>query len=133
MKVLIIRTDGREETHGATRLQLVDRVSELIGARTLDTVNIFRNPIHAERFRMRRPVMFVDDDGYETEIVDHGSGPVVLNGVTLPVAVHMERKATHARKPMNAKATELYHAICKPGTTHAIVGDVAIVDDEDLA
>lgn len=36
-------------------------------------------------------------------------------------------------KPTNPKATELYHAVCKPGTVHAIHGDVAIVNDEDFA
>jgi hypothetical protein len=30
-------------------------------------------------------------------------------------------------KPVNAKATALYHAICKPGTVHQIHGDVVIV------
>ncbi len=35
-------------------------------------------------------------------------------------------------KPVNAKATELYHAVCKPGTIHAIHGDVAIVNDRDF-
>lgn len=44
-----------------------------------------------------------------------------------------ELKCIRARKPVNAKATELYHAVCKPGTTHQIVGDVAIVNDEDFA
>lgn len=37
------------------------------------------------------------------------------------------------RKPVNNKATALYHAICKPGTVHVIHGDVAIVNDEDFA
>jgi hypothetical protein len=36
-------------------------------------------------------------------------------------------------KPVNSKATELYHTRCKPGTIHAIHGDVAIVNDEDFA
>jgi len=31
--------------------------------------------------------------------------------------------------PVNAKATELYHAICIPGTTHQIRGDVVVVPD----
>jgi hypothetical protein len=35
-------------------------------------------------------------------------------------------------KPINPKATELYHAVCKPGTTWPIVGDVALVNDEDF-
>ena len=37
------------------------------------------------------------------------------------------------RKPINEKATALYHANCRPGTTHQIVGDVVIVPDEDYA
>jgi hypothetical protein len=36
-------------------------------------------------------------------------------------------------KPVNSKATALYHSICKPGTVHAIHGDVAIVNDGDFA
>jgi hypothetical protein len=35
-------------------------------------------------------------------------------------------------KPVNPKATELYHAICKPGTLHCIHGDVVIVNDGDF-
>jgi hypothetical protein len=35
-------------------------------------------------------------------------------------------------KPVNEKATELYHRICKPGTTWEIRGDVAIVRDRDF-
>jgi hypothetical protein len=37
----------------------------------------------------------------------------------------------HGRKPVNPKATALYHANCVPGTTHEIVGDVAIIFDDD--
>src|SRR5258706_472061 len=36
-------------------------------------------------------------------------------------------------KPVNEKATALYHERCKPGTVHAIHGDVALVNDEDFA
>jgi len=35
-------------------------------------------------------------------------------------------------KPVNRKATALYHGICRPGTTHQIVGDVAIVVDAEV-
>jgi hypothetical protein len=35
--------------------------------------------------------------------------------------------------PVNEKATALYHARCKPGTSHTIVGDVVIVPDADYA
>lgn len=37
------------------------------------------------------------------------------------------------RPPVNPKATALYHGVCRPGTTHQIVGDVAIAIDEDFA
>ena len=53
--------------------------------------------------RRRQTVMFVDDAG-------------MLDG-----------------KPLNPKATALYHARCKPGTVHAIHGDVVIVNDGDFA
>ena len=36
-------------------------------------------------------------------------------------------------KPVNPKATELYHAICQPGTVWATHGDVAIARDGDFA
>ena len=36
-------------------------------------------------------------------------------------------------KPVNEKATALYHMRCKPGTIHAIHGDVAIILDSDFA
>jgi hypothetical protein len=35
-------------------------------------------------------------------------------------------------KPVNKLATEIYHAQCRPGTTHPICGDVAIVNDADF-
>lgn len=34
--------------------------------------------------------------------------------------------------PDNAQATALYHAICRPGTTHRIVGDAVIARDKDF-
>jgi hypothetical protein len=36
-------------------------------------------------------------------------------------------------KPINARATELYHAVCKPGTVFPICGDVVLFDDRDFA
>lgn len=32
--------------------------------------------------------------------------------------------------PENKKATALYHAVCRPGTTHRIVGDAVIARDD---
>lgn len=36
-------------------------------------------------------------------------------------------------KPENPAATAIYHAQCRPGTTHPICGDVAFVNDMDFA
>jgi hypothetical protein len=36
-------------------------------------------------------------------------------------------------RPVNPKATALYHANCLPGTTHPICGDVFICPDDDFA
>ena len=35
------------------------------------------------------------------------------------------------QRPVNQKATELYHAVCIPGTTHQIRGSVVICNDAD--
>jgi hypothetical protein len=35
-------------------------------------------------------------------------------------------------RPVNAKATKLYHAVCVPGTTWQICGDVALAFDSDF-
>jgi hypothetical protein len=53
--------------------------------------------------RDRLHVCFVDDAGYEKDL------------------------------PSNAAATKLYHAVCRPGTTHQILGDVVIAPDMDYA
>lgn len=36
-------------------------------------------------------------------------------------------------KPVNSKATEFYHSVCRPGTVFAIHGDAALVFDGDFA
>ncbi len=35
-------------------------------------------------------------------------------------------------KPVNPKATELYHSVCRPGTPFSIHGDVAVANDADF-
>lgn len=35
-------------------------------------------------------------------------------------------------KPINQKATKLYHSVCHAGVTHPIAGDVAIVVDAEV-
>lgn len=34
--------------------------------------------------------------------------------------------------PVNQKATELYLSICRPGTTHQILGNAVLCPDEDF-
>lgn len=109
MNVTIIRTSGATEEHDLPRSGAIGEIEKLIGAALLDQVNL----------RDGR-VMFVDDNGYESETVDHGGG-------------RFELRHTIARKPVNPEATKLYHGVCRPGTTHQIVGDVAIVFDRDFA
>lgn len=108
MNVTVIRTSGAHEQHQVANARAIAEIEKLIGAACLDSVNL----------RDGR-VLFVDDNGYETETVTHGPG-------------HIELKPTKAHKPLNAEATKLYHSICRPGTTHQIVGDVAIVLDADF-
>ncbi len=111
MNLQIIRTDGRLEEHQiAAGPKLCARIGALIGADTLDVVNL----------RDGR-VMLVDDNGYEPGPVIERGGGVIEIGVGA------------ARKPVNTTATTLYWRVCVPGTTHEIVGDVAIARDEDFA
>jgi hypothetical protein len=107
MRVRVIRTDGTDELLDIDKGKAIDEIPRLIGAEMCDTVGLGDGM-----------VMMVDDAGWETRTVDHGS--------------HIELVPTVARKPINQKATTLYHGICKPGTTHQIAGDVAIVRDEDF-
>lgn len=114
MNVEVIRTDGKREQHQIAQSGAIRSICKLIDCDTVDSVNL----------RDGR-VMLVDDNGYD--LAGHRehrdtSGALVLDIV--PGA---------PRKPFNPEATKLYHGVCRPGTTHQIVGDVAIVLDEDFA
>lgn len=109
MQIEIIRTSGAIEQHDIPRNLVWNRLEALLGATCFDAVTLDVGR-----------VMIVDDNGYETKTVDHGNG-------------HIELVPISARKPVNQAATELYWLRCRPGTTHQIVGDVAIVNDEDFA
>lgn len=105
--VLIIRVDG---TSGAIRVSRAEpwrEIERVIGAAMLDGIALKGGR-----------TMFVDDAGYETETLS-GPGYIKLH-------------PTKARKAVNIEATKFYHSVCRPGTTHQIVGDVAIVNDADF-
>lgn len=108
-KVEILRTNGQREEHAIPHRgsDLLHWIYGRIGAELTDTVNL----------RDGR-VMIVDDRGYETDTIDHGT--------------HIELKCTKPLKPVNAAATQIYHSVCRPGTTHQIVGDVAITLDRNF-
>lgn len=61
-------------------------------------------------------------------------GADTLDSVRLPNGRTMLVDDTGHPKalPYNAEATSLYHSICRPGTTHRILGDVAVVREGDL-
>jgi hypothetical protein len=105
----IIRCDGTE--HIISAPITMAGIGYLIGAQTMDVIPLrhLGNPLH---------VMVVDDHGWDFAVVQSGN-----------VTKHVPVKAL---KPINEKATALYHANCKPGTTHQIVGDVAVVPDDDF-
>ena len=88
MEMVIYRVDGTSQTVPDSGGYQGDTIRRLIGADSLDTVNL----------RDGR-TMYVDDLGHQKGL------------------------------PVNQKGTQLYHAICRPGTTHVIVGDVVVVRD----
>jgi hypothetical protein len=128
-----IRADGS--------IEIVERpirtnreIERLIGAQSSDCVQLRH---------LGHPVvmMIVDDLGYEVKEITGESispeakamGEQIAQQVGISDATIIERKAVKARKPVNEIATALYHANCRPGTTHQIVGDVYICLDEDFA
>jgi len=110
MKVELIRTDGTHEWHEISRNGAIQSCCRLMGCELTDSVNL----------RDGR-VMLMDDDGWETR-TERPEGHIVL----VPIR-------PKAGKQINPEATRIYRSVCKPGTTHQIVGDVIIVNDEDFA
>lgn len=106
----VIRCDGTEEPLSGPVSSIV--ACKLIGAETFDVVPL-------RHLGQPLQVMLVDDHGYETRTIERDAG-------------HFELRPVRARKPVNAKATALYHANCQPGTTHQIVGDVVVTLDSDF-
>jgi hypothetical protein len=106
-RVTIIHPDGAIVDSQVNPDTVMDQIHEALGGRRMDTVNL----------RDGR-TMWVIDDGWETEPIEHGPG-------------HIELKPTKAKFPINHRATALYRAVCRPGTTYRITGIVAITYGED--
>lgn len=61
-------------------------------------------------------------------------GTVALRHMGHPLHVMLIDDMGHPKHlPVNEKATALYHANCRPGTTHPIRGDVFVCPDNDFA
>jgi hypothetical protein len=124
MTVEVIRTDGTREHHVVAAGDL-RAVRALIGCDTIDTVTLSRDA------KGPRQIMLVDDNGYETVCVARDPRGQIVPALDQPFVVDIQ--PVRARKPVNVEATKLYHAVCRPGTTHQIVGDVAILDDQEMS
>lgn len=108
---MILRTSGAVEALPGP-LSMAELCSR-IGADLPDTVRLAGGY-----------VMLVNDRGYETKPVESVE----------PDGTHVvELRVVRALLPLNVEATRLYHGVCRPGTTHQIVGDVAVVPDSDFA
>lgn len=106
----LIRTDGTVQDLPAP--VSITEICTLIGANALDFVRLrhMGTPPH---------VMLVDDCACENVTPDDER--------TMPISVSMRRK------PVNARATELYRLNCRPGASQSIVGDVVVCPDDDFA
>jgi hypothetical protein len=129
---LVIRCDGSEEL--IREKPTLDRIHAAIGTDTLEFVTL--TVTRGIGGTIPDLMMAVDDAGWETETVDRTTGkPVPYDEMIASMATEegqrFELRPTRARKPVNPRATELYLALCRPGETHQIVGDVAILHDRD--
>jgi hypothetical protein len=85
-------------------------------------------------------VRIIHTDGHETLIPD-GDWDAVHKELGTDILDHftctngdlvMVDDLGHGKRlPINKKASELYWARCKPGTTHPIVGPVAVIPAKD--
>jgi hypothetical protein len=109
-KALLINTNGERS--------LIDfppngHLGKAIGAAMCDTVILSWMP-HGH---IPDLVMVVDDDGWETTMVDHGDG-------------RLEFVPTGPKRPVNDIATDLYREVA-PAESYQIAGDVLILHDGD--
>ena len=77
---------------------------------------------YEESPRLRRIQQLIGAETIDTVTLDRRTGQIMV----------VDDTGMIDGKPVNPKATELYHAVCKPGTVWAIHGDVALVNDRDF-
>jgi hypothetical protein len=82
-----------------------------------------REAFHEETPRLARIQQLIGAETIDTVTLDRRTAQIMVVDDTGMVD----------GRPVNARATELYHAVCKPGTVWAIHGDVALVNDRDFA
>jgi hypothetical protein len=78
---------------------------------------------HRGKPTLRAIEMLIGCDSLDTVTIDHRRQMVMF----------VDDTGMIDGKPVNAKATTLYRAVCKPGTLHSIHGDVVIVPSGGLA
>lgn len=113
----VIRADGRVEQ--LPKPLSMEEILKVLNTDTVDSVNLrhMGSPLM---------VMVVIDKAWDCiSTTEEGS----VAGMPAKV----ETRVPLAPKfPINEKATELYLANCRPGTTHRIAGDVVICPDSDF-
>jgi hypothetical protein len=85
-------------------------------------------------------IRIIHTDGHETLIPD-GDWPEIYKELGTDILDHVTLRNRdlmmvddlgHGKSlPVNHKATRLYWSVCKPGTTHPIVGPVAVIPAKD--
>ncbi len=57
---------------------------------------------------------------------------ILTRGSDEPIVMMVDDTGMIDGKPVNPKATELYHSVSRPGNPYSIHGDVVIVNDGDF-
>ena len=112
---LLIKTDGTEELRPFPSPPGFQRIETMVAALGFDTLDF--STLTKDHWGRAKLLMVVNDKGWETDLVQHGPG-------------RFELVPTTANFPVNDKATDLYRAIA-PTSEHQIVGDVAVLNDDD--
>jgi hypothetical protein len=127
-KALLFRADGTSQM--LDHEPKYDERKQLMSCKSFDRV-AFGRRLWPQDDPDHDLVMIVDDLGWEFETVDREGTVVTIDEMFAnPNRGPYQNKPTKPLKPINKLATLIYHAICVPGTTHSIVGDVIICHED---